>query len=784
MKLRGTWLTASAAWLPLAAGAQTSGSDPAVAVLLGQADYWRAHGQPEHADKALHRVRRLCPTNADALARQAQAAADSGDTPAARLALLQLEAAKPSDPRVPMLEQVLRQGALDPAGLAAARALAHGGKAAEAVSAYRRLFKGNTPPPSLAAEYYQTLAATPNGQMPAQDGLAAALRANPDDLNAQFAYAEVLTYREASRAAGIDRLAALTRYPALAQPAREAWRRLLHWSGSLAQLDVYLKQYPDDIELADRRDELVTAHSSESTGDRAADTLRDQAQHAATPEEQFRRAELASGRPQEPLSPTRYASNQPRRIADDTSPVPPAVPREPVTREYEQNTPPLRPSPALDLLINPPSVALPPGTRPVEAVRGGAIPNSSQSPSEAMPDEPYSLPTLRGEVRPQPPPDPVMAEIERGINQVSADPGPEVNASVALRGRSEPSGSSTLYDLTTALEASYSLGGFGRLRLAVTPEYLSTGSGSAANLANFGTNPLTSSSRALRDGQTSAAGVGLDLGYGHEFASADIGTTPLGFQLANVTGGIELAPSLASGLTLRATLDRRAVTDSLLSYAGEKDPRTGTSWGGITRDHGHLQLELSVNSITYYVGAGGGLLTGQNVRDNTEVDAGAGFSVPVWSTGSQELRAGLDLAYATYNRNEQNFTFGSGGYFSPQNFVSGLIPITYRQTVSPDLSFNVGGSLGVQSFTENATPVFENAGLQRALLARAAVLPGTVTTLSGTHSNGLAGGGHADIDYRALGNLHIGAKADFDRSGNFTEGTGLVYARYLFSSEK
>ena len=51
-------------------------------------------------------------------------------------------------------------------------------------------------------------------------------------------------------------------------------------------------------------------------------------------------------------------------------------------------------------------------------------------------------------------------------------------------------------------------------------------------------------------------------------------------------------------------------------------------------------------------------------------------------------------------------------------------------------------------------------------------------------STGLSGGAHADIDYRWLPNLHVGAKAGFDRSGNFTEGTGVVYARYVFSGTK
>ncbi len=42
----------------------------------------------------------------------------------------------------------------------------------------------------------------------------------------------------------------------------------------------------------------------------------------------------------------------------------------------------------------------------------------------------------------------------------------------------------------------------------------------------------------------------------------------------------------------------------------------------------------------------------------------------------------------------------------------------------------------------------------------------------------------ADIDYRLTPNFHIGASAGFDKSGDFTEGTGLLYARYVFNDPK
>ena len=59
-----------------------------------------------------------------------------------------------------------------------------------------------------------------------------------------------------------------------------------------------------------------------------------------------------------------------------------------------------------------------------------------------------------------------------------------------------------------------------------------------------------------------------------------------------------------------------------------------------------------------------------------------------------------------------------------------------------------------------------------------------ITEQGGFHGTGPAGGAHADVDYRVTSNLHIGGRVGFDSTGNFTEGTGLVYARYVFNDPK
>ena len=476
---------------------------------------------------------------------------------------------------------------------------------------------------------------------------------------------------------------------------------------------------------------------------------------------------------------------------------------EPVTREYEryaQNDlspfpdPPAAPSGPIPLdgpsIISPYNRVSAP-TRPTQfqsaqlSAPPGLGPNPFLSRDTLTPDEPSAQTTLRSSPRnvaPVGPVDPLTADIDRDIRQVSADLAPHLDASVSLRGRSGVTGLGQLFDIETPVEASFSPGGYGRLRVVVTPTVLASGHTSANDARLFGTNPLVASTTGVSTGNSStSAGAGLDVGYAYNIVSADIGSTPLGFRQPNVIGGIEVAPRLANNLTLRVTGDRRAVADSALSYAGLRDQRTGESWGGVTRNRGRVQIEGAADIVSYYVSAGYAGLYGHNVKSNTEFEAGAGFSLPVYTTPTQEVRTGLNLVYFGYSRNLGNFTFGSGGYFSPQQFFAALVPVSYRQQLTPDLTYTVGASIGVQAFRAKGSNVFPNNPALQAQLAAAGTTTGTATQLAGFHDIGPGGGASGEIDYRVTDNLHLGAKAGFDRSGNFTEGTGLVYARYVFN---
>ena len=123
------------------------------------------------------------------------------------------------------------------------------------------------------------------------------------------------------------------------------------------------------------------------------------------------------------------------------------------------------------------------------------------------------------------------------------------------------------------------------------------------------------------------------------------------------------------------SLSRRPVTDSLVSFAGARDARSGLEWGGATANGGRLQL--SYDNGDYGVYGYGGLhkLVGNHVESNSRAEAGTGVYWYLLNDDSRQLTAGLSLTGISYDKNQGNFTYGNGGYFSPQNFFSIVVTI-------------------------------------------------------------------------------------------------------------
>ncbi len=396
--------------------------------------------------------------------------------------------------------------------------------------------------------------------------------------------------------------------------------------------------------------------------------------------------------------------------------------------------------------------------------------------------------------------DPVTQEIDRNIRELRAAVAPSVQVGADYLGHSGESGLSKLNTYMEPVEATFSPAGIGQLKLSVTPTQLYAGrlGGSDSNFQRFGTMavgiqaPFVSKTAPYtytpptyfgpKPKDQSADGVGLDLRYTFGYGSVDFGTSPLGFKVIQTLGGIELAPNITDNIRLRMTAQRRSVTESFLSYSGATDPYSGKTWGGVVRSEGKVAVESSIGPWNLYVGGNAGQLTGRHVKSNEAYDVGAGATYPVFTGDQEELRLGVDLHYSHFDKNLRFFTYGQGGYFSPQRFLTAMVPITYHNSIDQDVSYDLNGSVGYQQFADSRSPYFPiDPGLQSQITKQALTNPLLSTYYAGTHSSGISGGVSGQINVRLTDSLTVGAKGSFLQSGDYQQYGGGFFARYVFN---
>lgn len=179
------------------------------------------------------------------------------------------------------------------------------------------------------------------------------------------------------------------------------------------------------------------------------------------------------------------------------------------------------------------------------------------------------------------------------------------------------------------------------------------------------------------------------------------GTTPQGFAIHNLIGGIHYRP-LDGWLTIDGTRD--SVKDSLLSYAGSRDPGTGIRWGGVVSNTGTVRVDSAPStSVRYktigeYASGSFSFIQGRHVPDNWSVSGNGGL---YWQI-VQGLTVGVNANAMHYDKNLKFFSFGQGGYFSPQEFYLASIPITWYAR-HPRFEYEVKFSGGVQYLHEGAS---------------------------------------------------------------------------------
>jgi cellulose synthase operon protein C len=295
------------------------------------------------------------------------------------------------------------------------------------------------------------------------------------------------------------------------------------------------------------------------------------------------------------------------------------------------------------------------------------------------------------------------------------------------------------YDRLSALEApfelSFPLGYNARLSVIVKPVFLDSGQADGTSivqveesttagrslvtipqplgtLLNTGasTSSTSTTTAATPPPQQNAAGIGGEVQLAFPHLSMAVGYTPWNFLVANMTGRAQWRP--ANG-PFTFSFVRDSVKDTQLSYGGLRDPGTaslsfpGSIWGAVISNQGNFQYSRGDAQSGFYVGAGGQYLTGYRVQTNSRIDGSGGAYWRIWTLPEfGNLSIGANFFGMHYAHNEQAYTFGMGGYFSPQAYFLANIPFTWTGHSQTRWHYEVLGGLGVQAFQHDTTPLF------------------------------------------------------------------------------
>ncbi len=380
-------------------------------------------------------------------------------------------------------------------------------------------------------------------------------------------------------------------------------------------------------------------------------------------------------------------------------------------------------------------------------------------------------------------------EAEMQLRQIEGGYSAWLGGTGTIGRRTGTAGYDSLTTLESAFEASLPLGTKARLTFIARPVFLDSGQadGNAVITLTGGVSPepfgTESGTVATTSGtlppQQNAAGISGEAQLTFANLALAGGYTPYGFLVGNFIGRASWRPGHGP---LTFTFNRDSVKDTQLSYSGLRDPGSstvvfpGNIWGGVVANSANVQYARGDLSSGFYAGAGGQYITGYHVLDNRRYDGSMGayfrvFTAPEYGT----LNIGANFFAMHYKTNLQAFTYGMGGYFSPNAYFLANMPVTWTGHYMTRWHYNVLGSFGIQAFSQNSEPLYP--------LDQAIEISQNNPSLPSLTSVGPNYDLRGQVAYAVNDHWFIGGFAGANNSRNYTSVQAGFTIRYLFRSQ-
>ena len=357
---------------------------------------------------------------------------------------------------------------------------------------------------------------------------------------------------------------------------------------------------------------------------------------------------------------------------------------------------------------------------------------------------------------------PAADSVEDKLASIESRNTPYLSSRMSVWGRGGQSGFNRLIVEQAEFEASTTIADTLRASLIARPTYLSGGTPNGSGEALFGTQ-----AKPAGFGPQSASGLGAEAQLSTNSVGLRIGATPYGFLTNSWVGGFRLQP-FSGPITL--LIERDNVRDTMLSYAGVRDPVSNQIMGGVMSNSASLQAHWGNATSGIYASGGYQSLRGRNVARNSGFNGNAGAWWKVSSVKEGDLTMGMNFSGMGYDRNLRYFTSGQGGYFSPQQYFLFNVPVRWTGT-HDRLQYTLGGSLGLQHFTEDASDFYPtNPALQAVSLKQ---YPAMVST-------GANFGFDSRVAYQLAPHWMLGAFVTASNARNYTAASGGLFMKYTF----
>ena len=192
-----------------------------------------------------------------------------------------------------------------------------------------------------------------------------------------------------------------------------------------------------------------------------------------------------------------------------------------------------------------------------------------------------------------------------------------------------------------------------------------------------------------------------NLGLETKYIDLEIGSTPLGADIVPKMMGFVSFHGAISKLNLNLKFIQKRDEDSMLSSVGEsvEAKNRDIRWGRVFKTG--IELDMSYNSdISYsFTLASYPSIKGHHIKENSELKAVSSIGYSAKTDIFTYIDYSFLFVYDKYDFNSDLFTYGHGGYFSPQQFLLGNIEIDITDIVTDNFYWKFKTSLGYETFS-------------------------------------------------------------------------------------